>query len=158
MLAEGEHLEKLPTTSVIEAFWIADRRVALGDNPYLSCQRGHRPVGERGRPPRRTASESFGAANKILLAASSTTQGLRKWGDRHDNPRKKETRVRWEAHAHEPAGTGTVLAIARGYIPGDTGIDTSTKTGRSYLVRWDAYYFQSADEKWLLWLRNVGPE
>lgn len=67
-------------------------------------------------------------------------------------------RVRWGAHAHEPAGTGTVLAIARGYIPGDTGIDTSTKTGRSYLVRWDAYYFQSADEKWLLWLRNVEPE
>ena len=65
-------------------------------------------------------------------------------------------RVRWEEHAHEPTGTGVVLAIARGYIPGDTGIDTNTTTGRSYLVRSDTFYY--SDEGWLKWLRNIEAE
>ena len=63
--------------------------------------------------------------------------------------------VRWEARADEPAGAGTVVAVARGYLPDGGGIDTRTKTGRSYLVRSSTFY--EGDNMWLKWLRNVEP-
>jgi hypothetical protein len=76
-------------------------------------------------------------------------------------------RVRWDTQAGRtieydpdawghivPAGTGIVLAVARGNIPKDTFIDT-TPNSRSYIVR--------SDEDWpidrkLLWLVDIHPE